>query len=70
MAVSGCWRGQAAGGCVTLPLPVPPAVGHDSFAESSFCSKEVAKGLNDIITYGGADHLPGACCLLGSSRAC
>ena len=34
-----------------------PAVGHDSFAESTFCSKEVAKGLNDIITYGGAGQL-------------
>ena len=40
-----------------------PAVGHDSFAESTFCSKEVAKGLNDIITYGGADQLL-PCCLL------
>eukprot|EP00891_Asterochloris_glomerata_P006052 jgi/Astpho2/6052/Aster-x0713 len=26
-------------------------VGHDSFAELTFCSKEVAKGLSDIITY-------------------
>ena len=45
-----------------------PAVGHDSFAESTFCSKEVAKGLNDIITYGGADQLL-PCCLVGQQNS-
>lgn len=44
-------------------------VGHDSFAELTFCSKEVAKGLSDIITYGGADQLL-PCRLYGSRTAC
>lgn len=83
VALSDCWRWQPLHTCWWLcvnewsvlqwlqqstALPVP-AVGHDSFAESTFCSKEVAKGLNDIITYGGADQLL-PCCLYGSRTAC